>query len=127
MSWMLLIAGMMAMSRITCKDCGKTWNDKQEFEGDPGCDRGWCENTSEAIMARRAGRRGNKPPHIEAPVLVDEPVGAGKVPQVRLQVHVTGGPVRSRWDANEPILEVVIPNVININIFPRKGFKNATA
>lgn len=121
--WMLLIVGTMAMSRIICKDCGKTWQDKKAYDEDPGCDRGWCENSREAVMARRAGRRGNKPPHIEVPVIIDEPVGDGKVPQVRLQVHQTSGPVLSRWDKNEDILEVVIPDVININIFPRKGFK----
>lgn len=122
---MLLIVGMMAMSRIICKDCGKVWKDKEEYDDDPGCDKGWCENTTEAVMSRRAGRKGNKPPHIETPVvlLVDAPVGAFKVPQVRLQVHETSSSVLSKWDPNEEILEVAISNCININIFPRKGTK----
>lgn len=121
----LLIVGMMAMSRIICKDCGKTWNGKAEYDDDPGCDKGWCENTPEAIVSRRAGRKGSKPPHIEAPVVlvIDAPTGTVKVPQVRLQVHETMSPVLSKWDANEEILEVAISNCININIFPRKGTK----
>lgn len=109
------------MSRITCKDCGKVWKDKEAYDVDPGCDRGWCENTDEAIMSRRSGRKSSKPPHIEIPHIVDAPVGDSKVAQVRLQVHETVGPVLSKWDKNEEILELAVPNVININIFPRKG------
>lgn len=115
----LLRIGMTAMSRITCKDCGKVWSDQAAFDDDKGCDRGWCINTEESIMARR---KKNKPAFI--PAVAALAVGAttdGGVEQVVLQVHQTSGPVLSLWDPAESLVELVIPNVININIFPRKG------
>lgn len=119
---MKIIRGIGMVGRILCKDCGKVWSNEHDYKDDKGCDRGWCLHTDEGLMASRRRGRGVKPPHIEE--LIQPVVIGDKVPQVNLQVHVTSGPVFSVRDTDQPCLEILIPDCININIFPRKGFKS---
>ncbi len=109
----------MTMGRIKCTDCGKVWQDETAFSEDKGCDRGWCLNTEEAIMSRRRGRGVHvgteKPPHIEAPTFVEPRKPTG------IRSHTTSAQVESRWDKNEPIHELQVPDVININIFVNRS------
>jgi hypothetical protein len=113
----------MATGRITCKDCGKTWPGKTEFDEDKGCDRGWCINTEESILSRRRGRQGggNKPPHIdikkEGELTVIEIVRENPNPKIRR--HETTSQVLSLWDKDEPVSELIIDDAININLFVR--------
>lgn len=116
--------GTTEMSRITCRDCGKVWQNRAEYDESPGCDKGWCLNTKEGMdVARRRGRAGNKPPFIDTTPAEVEESKDGALPQAKIQIHMTRGPVLSRWDTDAPELELIIPDVININIFPRKGTK----
>ncbi len=108
----------MTAGRVTCKDCGKTWVNRDAFDEDKGCDRGWCNNTEEAILSRRKGRAGkDKPPHIEpktAMVLVENP-------NPKIQQHITTSQVLSLWDKEEPLVELIVDDALNINLFFRRG------
>jgi hypothetical protein len=97
---------------IRCKECGKVWSDKDAYKNDPGCDKAFCLNTNEAIrMSRRRGRRGRT---VEVPVPDDSPS-----PVVRLQVHRTQSQVLNNWDPKKPSITLIVPDAINVNIFPR--------
>lgn len=116
------------MGRIRCVECGKVWEDQSAYKDDPGCDRGWCLNSEELVMGRRtAGRRGNKPPHINVLELnrpkkdeeVAEPVAVGRK-RFRLQTHATTSQVLSRDLDEVGQLELTVSDAININIFVRR-------
>lgn len=105
------------MGRITCKDCGKTWGSKAMFNADPGCDRGWCENSEEALMGRRKGRAGkDKPPHIE---VLEKGGEVAEQKNPKIHSHTTHSQILSSWDANEEIVGMEKHDAININIFVR--------
>lgn len=83
-------------------------------------------------MSRRAGRRGNKPPHIDVlelnrpkkegevleAAVVDTPAEARK--RVKLNVHATTSQVLST--SLDPVgqMEISVSEAVNINIFVRK-------
>lgn len=106
---------------IRCKECGKVWNGISAYKADQGCDRPHCQNTEEAIRVSRRRGRGVGVGHIKPDKLIDVPDNDAPVRQVRLQVHKTTCPVTSTWDHEEPLVTMEVSDVININIFPRKG------
>lgn len=113
------------MPWIRCKECGKVWPDVTEYKNDQGCDKAHCQNTEEAIrMSRRRGRHGRDTllpepvidnATIQAMVEVPKPVITG----LKLQVHMTYSRCFSQWDDSCPSQNIVVPDAININIFPR--------